>query len=199
MERSMRGLIGAEMAIRTANTIQKGSKKVINEVDRESRRAAESQGRITITVGAVPPLAISISPEGGPESGPLSLSSLDDLSTLRETLGLPDGESSPEEADDDDKNGPERLFWIPLDVESPPNSLRPLSPAAKPPPPASELVFFASAPEPVSSASAPEPVSSTTAPEPSFPASAPASSSIPGHYAVLAGRSPWKPRSGRNV
>jgi hypothetical protein len=41
------------------------------------------------------------------------LLSRDDLPTLREMLGLPDRESSPEEADDDDDDGLERLFWIP--------------------------------------------------------------------------------------
>ena len=38
------------------------------------------------------------------------LPSLDDLPALREMLGLPDQESSPEEMDDDDNNGLEHLF-----------------------------------------------------------------------------------------
>jgi hypothetical protein len=207
---------------------------VTKEVDRESRRAAESQGGTTITVGAVTPLAISTSPESGPESSAPLLPSLDDLPTLREMLGLPDRESSPEEMDDDDDNNLERLFWIPPDVESPPSGLRPSSPTPKPPPPAPEPVSSVSAPEPVSSVSAPEPVSSVSAPEPVSSVSAPepvssASAqelvsptpapeppslapaptpeprrskrtlSIPGHYAVLAGRSPRKPRRGGNV
>jgi hypothetical protein len=73
----------------------------------------------TITVGAVTPLTISTSPDSGPESSVPLLLSLDDLPTLREMLGLPDRESSPEEADDDeddgdgDGDGLERLFWIP--------------------------------------------------------------------------------------
>ena len=75
----MRGLTGAEMAVRATNTIEQGGKK---EVDRESRRAAESQSGTTITVGSLPPLAISISAESSPENGPPSLPSLDDLSTL---------------------------------------------------------------------------------------------------------------------
>jgi hypothetical protein len=99
------------------------------EVDRESRRAAESQGGTTITVSAVTPLAISTSPKSGLENSASLLPSLNDISTLREMLGLPDRESSPEEIDDDDKNGLEHLFWIPPDVESPSNSLRPSSPA----------------------------------------------------------------------
>jgi hypothetical protein len=102
------------------------------------------------------------------------LPSLDDFPTLREMLGLLDRESSSEEVDDDDDdddNGLKRLFWIPLDVESPSNGLRPSSSAPKPPPPASEPVSSASALESVSSASAPEPVSPTPAPEPLFPAS----------------------------
>jgi hypothetical protein len=99
------------------------------KVDRESRRAAESQGGTTITVSAVTPLAISTSPKSGLENSTSLLLSLNNISTLREMLGLPDRESSPEEIDDDDKNGLEHLFWIPLDVESPPNSLRPSSPA----------------------------------------------------------------------
>jgi hypothetical protein len=65
------------------NTIEQAGKKVTKEVDRESRRAVESQGGTTITVGAVPPLARSISPESSPESGLPSLPRLDDLSTLR--------------------------------------------------------------------------------------------------------------------
>jgi hypothetical protein len=40
---------------------------VTKEVDRESCRAAESQGGTTITIGAMTPLAISTSPESGPE------------------------------------------------------------------------------------------------------------------------------------
>jgi hypothetical protein len=104
------------------------------QVDRESRRAAESQGGTTITVSAVIPLTISTSPESGSENSASLLPSLNDISTLREMLGLLDRESSPEEIDDDDdddddKNGPEHLFWIPPDVESPSNSLRPSSPA----------------------------------------------------------------------
>jgi hypothetical protein len=99
------------------------------KVDRESRRAAESRGGITITVSAVTPLAISTSPKSGLENSTSLLLSLNTISTLREMLGLPDRESSPEEIDDDDKNGLEHLFWIPLDVESPSNSLRPSSPA----------------------------------------------------------------------
>ena len=100
------------------------------EVDRESRRAAESQGGTTITVSAVTPLAISTSPKSGLENSTSLLLSLNNISTLREMLGLPDRESSPEEIDDDDdKNGLEHLFWIPPDVESPSNSLRPPSPA----------------------------------------------------------------------
>ena len=71
---------------------------------------------------------------------------------------------------------------------------------------APEPVSSASAPEPVSSTSAPEPVSSTPAPEPPSPAPVPTPEprrskrtlSIPGHYAVLAGRSPRKPRRGGN-
>jgi hypothetical protein len=103
------------------------------EVDRESRRAAESQGGTTITVSAVTPLAISTSPKSGLENSASLLPSLNDISTLREMLRLPNRESSPEEIDDDDddddKNGLEHLFWIPPDVESPSNSLRPSSPA----------------------------------------------------------------------
>jgi hypothetical protein len=72
-----------------------------------------------------------------------------------------------------------------------------------------QSLYPVSASEPVSSASAQEPVSPTSVPEP--PSSAPASIptleprrsertlSIPGHYAVLAGRSPRKPRRGGNV
>jgi hypothetical protein len=99
---------------------------VTKEADRESRRAAESQGGTTITIGAVTPLAISTSPESGPEGSALLLPSLDDLPTLREMLGLPDRESSPEEVDDDD--GLKRCFGCPQ-MESPPNGLRPSSAA----------------------------------------------------------------------
>jgi hypothetical protein len=139
---------------------------VIREVDRESRHATESQGGTTITVGAVTPLAISTSPERSPESSaPLLLG----LNTLREMLGLPDRKSSPEEVDDDDNNGLERLFWIPPDVESLSSGLRPSSSAPKPPAPASE------------------------------PRRSNRTLSIPGHYAVLAGRSPRKSRRGGNM
>jgi hypothetical protein len=120
---------------------------VTKEVDQESRRAAESRGRTTITVDAVTPLAIFISLESGPESSAPLLSSLDDFPTLREMLGLPDRESSPEKMDDDDNNGLKRLFWIPPDVESPSSGLKPSSSALKPPAPASEPVSSASAPE----------------------------------------------------
>jgi hypothetical protein len=68
----VRGLTGAEIAVRTTNTIEKGGKKATKEVGRECRRAAESQSGTTITVGALPPLAISISPESSPENGPPS-------------------------------------------------------------------------------------------------------------------------------
>jgi hypothetical protein len=67
---------------------------VTKEVDRESRRAAESQGGTTITVDAVIHLAISTSPESGPESSVPLLPNLDDFPTLREMLGLLDWESS---------------------------------------------------------------------------------------------------------
>jgi hypothetical protein len=108
-------------------------------------------------------LAISTSPESSPEGSAPLLPSLGDLPTLREMLGLPDLESSPEEVDDD--NGLKRLFWTPPDMESLSNGLRPSSPAPKPPSPASEPVSSASAPEPVSFDPAPEPVPSTSAPE----------------------------------
>jgi hypothetical protein len=65
----VRGLTGAEIAVRTTNTIEKGGKKATKEVDRESRRAAESQSGTTITVGVLPPLAISIGPDSSPENG----------------------------------------------------------------------------------------------------------------------------------
>jgi hypothetical protein len=206
-----RRLTGVETIMRAANTIEQATKMVTKEVDRESRRAAESQGGTTITIGATTPLAISISPESALEGSAPLLPRLDDLPALREMLGLPDRESSPEEVDDDgdDDNGLKRLFWMPLDVESLPNSLRPSSPAPKSPPPASEPVSSTSAPEPVPSASAQEPVSPTPAPEPPFPAPAPVPTlelqrskrilSIPGHYTVLAGCSPRKPRRGGNV
>jgi hypothetical protein len=71
--------------------------------------------------------AISTSPESGLESSAPLLPSLDALPTLREMLGLPDRESSPEEVDDDNNNGLERLFWMPLDVERPSSGLRPSS------------------------------------------------------------------------
>ena len=114
---------------------------VIKEVDRESRRAAESQGGTIITIGAMTPLAISTSPKSGPEGSAPLLPSLDDLPTLREMLGLPGRESNPEKVDDndDDDNGLRRLFWMPLNMESPPNGLRPSSPAPKPPPPPQSL------------------------------------------------------------
>jgi hypothetical protein len=76
------GLTGAEMVIRAANTTEQAGKTVTKEVDRESRRAEESQGGTTSTAGAVT-LAISISPNSGPKSGPSSLPSSDDLPTLR--------------------------------------------------------------------------------------------------------------------
>jgi hypothetical protein len=107
---------------------------VTKEVDRESHRAAESQGGTTITVDAVIPLAISTSPESDSEGNAPLLPSLDDFLPLREMLGLPDQESGPEEVDDDNNNnGLERLFWIPLDVESPPSGLKPSSSALTPP------------------------------------------------------------------
>ena len=78
----VRGLTGTEMAVRATNTIKQRGKKATKEADRGSRRAAEPQSGTTITVGALPPLAISISAESSPENGPPSLPSLDDLSTL---------------------------------------------------------------------------------------------------------------------
>jgi hypothetical protein len=128
-----------------------------------------------------PPQTIFTSPESGPEGSASLLSSLDDLPT-REMLGLPDRESSPEEVDDDDNNSLEHLFWIPPDVENPSNSLRPSSPALKPPSLVSEPVSYVSVlepvssvpiPEPMSSTSVQEPVSPTPAPEPPFPAPVP--------------------------
>jgi hypothetical protein len=87
---------------------------VTKKGDRESRRAAESQSGTTITIGSVTPLAISTSPESGPEGSALLLPSLDNLPTPREMLGLPDRESGPEEVDndddDDDDNGLKSLF-----------------------------------------------------------------------------------------
>ena len=65
----MTGLTGAEMAVRGTNTIEQRGKKATKEIDRESRRAAESQSGNTIIEGALPPLAISISPESSPENG----------------------------------------------------------------------------------------------------------------------------------
>ena len=87
------------MAVTAANTIEQAGNTVAKEVARESYCAAESQGRTTITVGVVTSPAIFISPErsleSGPESGPPSLPSLDDLPTLREMLASPDRESNP--------------------------------------------------------------------------------------------------------
>jgi hypothetical protein len=159
-------------------------------------------------------LTRSISPESGPESNASLLPSLDNPPTLRGMLRLLDRESSPEEIDDDDNNGLEHLLWIPLDAESSSNSLRPSSPALKPPllslclPPQSPCPMFrVPALESVSSASVREPMSPAPAPELPFPVSVltpePRRSkcilSVPGHYAVLAGRSPQKPRRGGNV
>jgi hypothetical protein len=128
---------------------------------------AESQGGATITVSAVIPLTISISPESGPENSASLLPSLDDLLTLREMLRLPDRESNPEEMGDDDNNGLEYLFWIPPDVENPSNRLRPSSPALKPPPQASAPV---SAPEcPLSPPQSPCPLSPPQSPCPLSP------------------------------
>jgi hypothetical protein len=57
------------------------------------------------------PLTISTSRESDLESSAPLLPSLNDLSTLREMLGLPDRESRPEEIDDNDNdNGLEHLF-----------------------------------------------------------------------------------------
>jgi hypothetical protein len=121
------------MAVRAANTIEQATKMVAKEVDREFRRAAESQSGTTINIGA---MAISTSPESGPEGSAPLLPSLDDLPTLWEMLGLPSRESSPEEVDDDYDNGLRRLFWMLPDMENPPNGLRPSSPARslRPPP-----------------------------------------------------------------
>jgi hypothetical protein len=119
-----------------------------------------------------PPQTIFTSPESGPEGSASLLSSLDDLPT-REMLGLPDRESSPEEMDDDDNNSLEHLFWIPPDVENPSNSLRPSSPALKPPSLVSEPVSYVSVLEPVSSVPIPEPMSSTSIQEPVSPTPAP--------------------------
>ena len=95
------------------------------EVDRESHRAAESQGGTTITVDAVTPLAISTSPESGSEGNAPLLPSLDDFLPLREMLGLRDQESSPEEVDDDNNNnGLERLPGQQLSCTYTPESLR---------------------------------------------------------------------------
>jgi hypothetical protein len=96
---------------------------------------AESQDRTTITISAMIPLTISTSPKSGPGSSASLLSSFNDLSILREMLGLPDRESSSEEMDDDDNNGLKYLFWISPDMKSPSNSLRLSSSVLKPPPP----------------------------------------------------------------
>jgi hypothetical protein len=117
-----------------------------------------------------------------PESGSPSLPSLDDLPTLRLMFGLPDRESSPEKVDDDDNNGLERLFWIPPARKAHQVVLGPRFPPQSLPPQASEPVSSSSAPAPT-----PEPRRSKR------------TLSIPGQYAILAGRSPWKPRRSRNV
>jgi hypothetical protein len=44
-------MTGTEIAVRAANAIEKATKKVDNEIARESRRRAESQGGTTIIVG----------------------------------------------------------------------------------------------------------------------------------------------------
>jgi hypothetical protein len=75
-------------------------------------------------------------------------------------LGLPDRESSPEEMDDDDNNGLERLSWISPDVESPSSGLRLPSSGPKSPLPVAE---------PASSVSVPESVSPIPVPESPFP------------------------------
>jgi hypothetical protein len=163
---------------------------VTKEVDRESRRAAESQGGTTIIIGAMTPLAISTNPKSSPEgSAPL----LPTFPPCERCLDYQVGSLAPRRWTTTTITALNACFGCPPDIESPPNGLRPSSPAPKPPPPASE------------------PVSSVPAPEPPFPAPAPASAptleprrskrilSIPGHYAVLAGRSPRKPRRGGNV
>jgi hypothetical protein len=46
---------GTEIAVKAANTVENATKKVDNEVARESRRQAESQGGTTIVMGTTVP------------------------------------------------------------------------------------------------------------------------------------------------
>ena len=153
-------------------------------------------GGTIITVDAVTPLAISTSLESGPESGPESnaplLPSLDDFPTPREMLGLSDREFSREEVDD---AGLKRLFWIPQTWKA---HLVVLSPHLPPQSPASRLraCVICLHLRACVLCLRPEPASPTTAPEPRRPKR---TLSIPGHYAVLAGRSPRKPRRSGNT
>jgi len=49
------GMKGTEIAVKAANTVENATKKVDNEVARESRRQAESQGGTTIVMGTTVP------------------------------------------------------------------------------------------------------------------------------------------------
>jgi len=49
-----RGMTGTEIAVKAANTVENAT-KVDNEVARESRRQAESQGGTTIVMGTTIP------------------------------------------------------------------------------------------------------------------------------------------------
>jgi hypothetical protein len=81
------------LAVRAANTIERRLRRVANEITRESRRGAESQGGIT-----------------SPESSPVVPGSPEKLPTLEEMLGLPNREVTPVEKEDLGLAG---LFWLP--------------------------------------------------------------------------------------
>jgi hypothetical protein len=120
-----RGMTGAEIAVRAANTVEKAAKKVDNEVARESRRQAESQGGTTITVGT----KASTSDLVSPDSPSAVLGSSDSLPpSLEVMLGLPEREDTPPEED----LGLEALFWLPPDPEDQSHAVPPSVSAPEP-------------------------------------------------------------------
>jgi hypothetical protein len=118
-------MTGTEIAVRAANAIEKATKKVDNEIARESRRRAESEDGTTIIVGTtVPEPTLVIPPR--PESPPTMPGSPDSLPTLEALLGLPNRVVAPDEEEEEDL-GLAGLFWLPPDPEDvlPPSASAP--------------------------------------------------------------------------
>jgi hypothetical protein len=123
-------MTGTEIAVRAANRVEKATKKVDNEIARESRRQAESQGGTTIVVGITVPGPNPVVPLR-PDGSPTTLGSPDSLPTFEALLDLPNRAAGPDDeeevVEEEEDLGLAGLFRLPPHLEDvfPPSASAP--------------------------------------------------------------------------